>query len=567
MPEDVDMENTSTEPLDNPRWERYCQERAGGRTQRQAMLVAYPSRSKWKPETVDKRSNELESNGEVKGRLATLKRAAADAATLTRAEVLSGMGETFRRANESNRRGMSQVGVQAVSSIGRTLLAALPDPVDAAAPVPVVDFATLVGPDFLAAHRAITAGTLTDLWMPGGRGSLKSSFASLELAYALMRDRDAHALVMQARGVDIRDETFPQVTWALDQLGVLQDWDLVRSAHRMENRETHQTILFRGCDDPAKTKGIKVPFGHIAVVWLEEVDQFRGMAELRSIRQSVTRGDGHVLRIHSFNPPLSRDSWANVEADRVEASDDPSEMTCRSTFLDAPREWLGEQFFTDASGLMETDEQAYRHEYLGEPTGVGGEVFTRLDASAITDDQVAGFDRLCAGEDWGWWPDPWAFVLSAWEPSTRTLYSFRELGGNRIQPDESARMVRDALTWEDGTGIDGRPRGLFHRIEVLCDDADPTAIAAHRDAGIMARAAGKGGMRMASYEWLASVRWVVDPVRCPNLAREARAMCYERDRNGEWLNSIPDGDDHWVDAVRYSTMPIVSRRGAYAAAR
>ena len=30
-------------PLDNPRWERYAQERAAGRTQRQAMLAAYPA--------------------------------------------------------------------------------------------------------------------------------------------------------------------------------------------------------------------------------------------------------------------------------------------------------------------------------------------------------------------------------------------------------------------------------------------------------------------------------------------------------------------------------------------
>jgi hypothetical protein len=68
---------------------------------------------------------------------------------------------------------------------------------------------------------------------------------------------------------------------------------------------------------------------------------------------------------------------------------------------------------------------------------------------------------------------------------------------------------------------------------------------------------------MRSYEWLAGVRWVIDPVRCPRLAKEVRAMTYDRAADGTWLSSIPDGDDHWVDAVRYSVMPIVTRAGAY----
>lgn len=420
------------------------------------------------------------------------------------------------------------------------------------------DFGLLIGPAFLGLHRSVAAGAVSDIWADGGRGSLKSSWASLEVAYGLARDPDANAVVMQARGVDIRDGTFSQMLWALEKLGVRDDWRAASSARRIVHRETGQLILFRGCDDASKTKGIKIGRGYVRFLWLEEVDQFRGMGELRTIRQSVARGEGPgVVRIHTFNPPLSKDSWANVEAERVAASDDPTEVRVRSSYLEAPAEWLGEQFIRDAEGLREADERAYRHEYLGEPVGVGGEVFPRLETAPISDAEVAGFERLYAGQDWGWWPDPWAFVLSAWDPSTRTLWSFKELGGTRIQPDESAEMVREALTWSDG-GADE-----YHAVPVRTDDSAPSLIQAHRDAGVMAVRAEKGRRRMESYEWLASVRWVVDPVRCPNLAREARAKTYERTADGEWLSSIPDGDDHWIDAVRYSVMPIVTRRGAY----
>lgn len=422
----------------------------------------------------------------------------------------------------------------------------------------VADFGLLLAPPFLAEHRAIEAGTVTDVWERGGRGSTKSSFCSLELVKELERDREANALVMQYNGVDIRNGSFAQVLWAMERLGVDGHWRPRRSARSIVNTDTGQLVLFRGGDDPRKTKGVKFDHGRCGVLWVEEADQFRSMDDLRTVYQSVTRG-GRILRLHSFNPPRSADSWINVECDRLAASGDPSVMVRSTTYLDVPPEWLGEQFLADAEGLREADERAYRHEYLGEAVGTGGRVFPDAVFEPIPDEATARFDRWCAGQDWGWWPDPWAFVLSAWEPSTRTLWSYAERGGNRLQPEDSAAMVRDALTWADSPGAEP----TYHALPVLSDDADPSKIAAHRDLGVNATAAGKGGQRTRSYEWLASVRWVIDPARCPNLAREVRAMEYSRSRDGTYLNDVPDGDDHWVDALRYSVMPIVKRRGAW----
>ena len=43
-------------------------------------------------------------------------------------------------------------------------------------------------------------------------------------------------------------------------------------------------------------------------------------------------------------------------------------------------------------------------------------------------------------------------------------------------------------------------------------------------------------------------------------------MQYAVNKDGEVLNEIPDGNDHWIDAVRYSLMPVVRRaRSAYRA--
>ena len=39
----------------------------------------------------------------------------------------------------------------------------------------------------------------------------------------------------------------------------------------------------------------------------------------------------------------------------------------------------GAQFLAEAEHLKETDERAYRHEYLGEAVGTGGNVFENLE--------------------------------------------------------------------------------------------------------------------------------------------------------------------------------------------
>ena len=554
-------------PLANPRHETYCQRRVEGMTQRQAMLAAWPDRARWKPETVDKRACELEADGKVKGRIDALKRIAAEKATTTRASVLAGMSETFEAGVERVRdaeggKPLDYVAVSAVTQLGKTLLDALPEERPEERGEFTRDFALLIGRDFFRPHMLIARGEQTELWCKGGRGSLKSSWASIELVNHIETHPDEHAAAVMKRKNSLRDAVYAQVVWAIHQLGLDDEYEMPVSTLKIRRKSTGQLIFFAGCDDPHKTKGLKPPFGHIGFAWFEEVDQFRGMAEIRTVLQSVARGGDRTVRVYTYNPPRTRDNWANREAERRR---DAGEEVFESCYLDAPREWLGEQFVADAEALREADEQAYRHEYLGEPVGYGGQVFDRAEFREITDEEIAAFERPRAGQDFGWFPDPWAFTLSEWQPGQHRLLTYAERGGNRLLPTEAAARIRAALTWSDGRGPDGSPREpTYHRLRVLSDDAAPDQIQAQREEGVDARAAGKGGLREMSYRFLQSVTWVIDPRRCPNLAREVREAEFELDEaTGEYSGEYPDGDDHWIDATRYAVMDVVTRRGAY----
>lgn len=549
-----------TEQNLTPKQERFAQNLVAGMSQRLAYQAAYPN-AHMKESTLDKRACELAHMPKVAARIAQLQAEAAKKAKLSRVKLLGRLDnladksarvvdEIYSEYGSINKTASSTL----ISATHELLPYAEEEEVEQGTAF-VADFGLLLAPSFLEPHRIVQSGAQSDLWCAGGRGSTKSSWASLELVYYLEHHPDQHALVMMRYKVQIRDSSYAQVVWAIHALGLEDDYDMPDSTFRIRKKSTGQMIFFKGCDNPNKVKGVKAPFGYVGFIWIEETDMFRGMAEIRKVLQSATRGGPAAVRVFTFNPPRSKSCWINAEIQRRQDAGLP---VYASTYLEVPPEWLGDQFLQDAEELRRIDPQAYAHEYMGEPVGLGGDVFDRVVFREITDEEIEAFDNMRCGQDFGWWPDPWAFTISEWQPAKRTILTWYEDGGNKLQPAAQAKRIIEALTWSD----DGKTE-TYHNAPVLSDDADPTAIAAQRDTGANARAARKGNMREASYRFLQSCLWVIDPVRCPHLAKEVREMQYEQNADGEWMNSIPDENDHWVDATRYAFMREAKSRKAY----
>ena len=67
-------------------------------------------------------------------------------------------------------------------------------------------------------------------------------------------------------------------------------------------------------------------------------------------------------------------------------------------------------------------------------------------------------------------------------------------------------------------------------------------------------------MRKLSYQWLSGLREIViDSQRCPLTFEEFTLKEYARDKDDNWIDDIPDGNDHSIDAVRYAIMEDVLR--------
>ena len=138
----------------------------------------------------------------------------------------------------------------------------------------------LIAPSFHDVHQDIREFKHTHYFLKGGRGSAKSSFVSLEIILGMMKNPQMNCVALRKVAAYLKDSVFTQLKWAIDMLGVSDEWEEKLSPLELIYTPTGQRIIFRGADDPRKIKSIKVASGYIGYVWYEEADQFSGMAEI-----------------------------------------------------------------------------------------------------------------------------------------------------------------------------------------------------------------------------------------------------------------------------------------------
>lgn len=399
--------------------------------------------------------------------------------------------------------------------------------------------ANVIVPSFDDIFYDIHEHKYTHYWTEGGRGSTKSSLHSIDIPLLLINNPSIHAVVLRKVGNTIKNSVYPQIQWGISKLHLDDEFTYKTSPPEITFKRTGQKILFLGVDDPMKVKSIKVPFGYIGVVWYEELDQFSGMEEIRSLNQSLLRGGEKYWCFYSFNPPKSRDNWVNNE----KLIDEDDRIVHHSTYLSVPPEWLGEQFIIEADKLKAKNEMAYRHEYLGEVTGTGGSVFENVEHLDITDDMIYQFDRLYHGCDFGFSVDPTAFTKMYYNANKEELYIFDEIYMQKL----SNKRLADMLLIK------------AKNCRVLGDSASPGTIYELANLGVNIAGVMKWPDSVDyGIKWLQNLRRIyIDKNRCPNTYKEFIRYEYERNKEGQFISAYPDRNNHAIDSVRYAMNDIM----------
>lgn len=408
---------------------------------------------------------------------------------------------------------------------------------------------------------------------PGGRGSTKSSFVGgICIPLLIMSDPNIHAVCFRKVGNTIQTSIFPQVVWGIYQLGVDSLFHIPKTySSPIVYKPTGQKIMFMGLDDPMKVKSIKLAFGYIGITWFEELDQFAGENELRMVTQSTMRGGNRFWDFRTFNPPISRNNWANEYTETCEIERQDSTLVTRNTYLDVPEYWLGQQFIEEAEELKRVNPRAYRHEYGGEAIGTGGDVFPNaeeMDMEVLVDcephDDGTGkiikqvplwktFDHIYNGIDWGFALDPTRYVRLHFDRDQHSIYIFDEYDTHhsRIKEIYDALYVElKKLTPDELVIADPGGGGMF-------------AIADFKAFGAFIRQAQKGPESVNyGIKWLQGLNHIyIDKKRCPETWKEFSQYEYEQDKDGNFISVYPDENNHSIDCVRYALEKYANRKG------
>ena len=411
----------------------------------------------------------------------------------------------------------------------------------------------LIAEPFQEISQDITVDGHKHYWFKGGRGSTKSSFVALEIVSNMMNNPEYNAVVLRMAENGLGDTVFEQYLWAIDMLLATDEWVERRSPFKLIYKPFGNEIRFKGLDKPRKLKSTKFRRGYAKFIHYEEVDELRGMADIRSVNQSLARGGVNQQFFYSYNPPKALSNWVNSYVSQQIGR--PNTVVHSSTYLDVPPDWLGDTFFEEAEYLRELNPKVYEHEYLGIITGTGAEVFPNVKTQTITEQEISSFDKIYRGLDFGFASDPLAYVEVYYDKPRRRLFFLNEIYQTRLEDESAVDKILALNTLNE---------------LVVADSAEPRTISRFKNMGLYIRPAKKGaGSVNYGIKWLQDLtEIIIDPKRTPNVLNEFSHYEIEADRLGILKGSYPDRNNHTIDATRYALEQIsrppsmsVARRG------
>ena len=403
-----------------------------------------------------------------------------------------------------------------------------------------------IAPAFHQVHIDIRDENYSEFWLKGGRGSTKSTFASQQCILGLIGDPEANAICIRKTANTLRGSILPTILFAVDKFDKGAKFDHIKSPTEITYLPTGQQIIMRGLDDPSKLKSIKIRKGYFKILWFEEVEEFSGMEEIRSVRQSVLRGGEKFITIFTFNPPRNPNHWIYTEL----SYKNPDRFIHHSHYEDVPRHWLGEEFFKIAERLKTNNFEAYQHEYGGIPVGNPEEIIFsgcyEVKDFETPPEEMMYQERFFFGADWGFANDPTTlircFIMDDY------LYIDHEVYGYQTEIDDIPELFKKV------------PQSREWNIYGDCSRPETISYVARHGYNIEGATKWPESV-IEGIEYLRSFKKIIIHERCTKIIEEFQNYSYKIDaKSKKVLPRVNDtaGWDHGIDAVRYALVDYIN---------
>lgn len=369
----------------------------------------------------------------------------------------------------------------------------------------------------------------------GSRASKKSKTTALWYAAWLNKKgyEKANLVVFRKTGRTIKDSCYTDLKWAMQTLGVIDDWVFTLIPLEATRKSTGQKILFRGLDDTLKITSITVEHGSLCWAWLEEAYEVMKESDFDTMDESI-RGVVEPPLFKqwtiTFNP-WNEHHWLKA---RFFDKEDPDVLAITTNYT--CNEWLDEADARLFERMKQNNPRRYQVAGLGNWGIVDGLVYENFREEAFTLNQISNCETA-AGLDFGYTNDPTAFFIGFLDRANKKLYVWDEI----YKKGMSNKKIYDEIS-EAG----------YQKEQITGDSAEPKSIDELKGYGLRISAAKKGADSIQhGIQFIQDLEIIIHP-RCVNFLTEIQNYTWDKDRFGKQLNRPIDDFNHLMDAMRYA---------------
>lgn len=402
----------------------------------------------------------------------------------------------------------------------------------------------VLAPVYYQVHNNVKYHKTTHNFLEGGRNSAKSSETAIEIILDMVNDRRASAIALRRFYKTLHDSVFNQFLWAIDILDLNSEFTWTVSPLRIKRIGTNQTIEFaalNGPEDYRKIKSYKPGIGtYFKDIWYEECDEFDSYTQIQQTNLTLMRDGPYFNVFYVSNAPFNTNHWYTIKS----RTKRPDYFYLHTTVYDIPHHWTTQAQWDEINFMKENNPAEYNHRILGLPGNNDLKVFTNIyeyNYDNIDDNVKRRWDNFACGLDFGYRPDPTAYVVWYYDDVHNDLYAIGERYEIRLKTEEIYNRIKDC---QEETKID----------EEITSEIDNRIIDELYDMGLDIEAAEKGPKsREFGVKWLQNLNHIyIDINKTPNIWREFTSFEFVKDKYDNITSKTQDGNDHTIDATRYA---------------
>ncbi|QAR69670.1 PBSX family phage terminase large subunit [Leuconostoc mesenteroides] len=380
----------------------------------------------------------------------------------------------------------------------------------------------------------------------GSRGSGKSEAEATKVIYDIITKPYVNWLVLRRYANTNRQSTFTLLQKVANRMGVGNLFQFNSSLPEITYKPTGQKILFRGADKPLSITSISVETGNLCRLWVEEAYQLESEEAFDTVDESmrgiINDSNGFYQTVLTFNPWNERHWLKKRFFDKDTRVTNSLALT--TTYKDNP--FLDEDYVNRLLEMKERNSRRARVAVDGEWGVAEGLIYENTIVEKFDIREALKGARIVRGMDWGYGPDPTAFIEYAINVRTKDVYIFKEMYKQHMLTDEIFKWLY----------VNGYQQG-----DIRADYANggDRMIQELKNKGI------KGMKRAHKYEIMFGVTYLQDYKIhvLPSLEHtieELNSYVYDTDKEGGWVGKAVDKSNHLMDAMRYAAEPLIMTR-------